>query len=151
MPCGGWGQGLGEHDPPSVHVVPAPVHCDCTTWVHPPVEATQQVPKIGWGQGFGVHEPPWVQTLVAPVHWNWATNEHVPVNVPQQVPDGGCGHGFGEHMTFSVQTFGDAQFACVVNVQTPVVEQHEPCGGRQGFTGWQVRPAVHVLPAEHVA
>ncbi|MBY0313583.1 MAG: hypothetical protein K2W85_16080 [Phycisphaerales bacterium] len=69
----------------------------------------------------------------------------------QHVPCGGCGHGFGEHNTPSVHTFGAAQFACVVNVHTPVVEQQEPWGGKQGLIGEHVRPCVHVFVTEQVA
>ncbi len=43
-----------------------------------------------------------------------------------------------------------AQLAWVVNAHEPLVAQQLPCGGRQGFTGVQVRPAVQVLPTEHV-
>lgn len=38
----------------------------------------------------------------------------------------------------------------MVKAHEPLVAQQLPCGGRQGFTGWHVRPAVHVLPTEQV-
>jgi hypothetical protein len=105
----GCGHGLGEHTPPSCHVV-FPTQRDKTTCEHPPFAVLQQAP--GTGHGLGEHAPPIVHAWLASLHEARATSVHAPVTKSQHVP-GGCGHGFGEHTPEEIHVVAPVQCACV--------------------------------------
>ena len=108
----------------------------------------QHVPIGGWGQGLvDVQVFPSVQVLLAPVQAACEPWAQTPVTELQHAPWGGRGQMLGEQLPFMVQTLETEQLAWLVMVQHPEKEQQEPCGGRQGLGGPQVRPAVQTFGA----
>lgn len=152
VPCAGCGQVFtGVHEPPAVHVAPAP-HADWSTKLHAPVWATQQVPCCGCGQGLGVQVIALCVQIEGAAQLTWVPNVQPPVSGLQQLPIGGCGHGL----------VGVQDWPCVhcvlaavhwnwkvVEHAPVVVVQQVPLGGVGQGLAAQVLPCVQVLvPAQ---